>query len=187
MAASNALNLKKIISFLMVTVGLLLMCPVTNAEENSYRPDTNFLKNEPYRKSKARVELSGIKNDFELKIVEDSLNDVLRLVRLFGMGNKLPNGKVISKNTRLHPAFLLLTTERARNQIDIDPASNHIDQKIFNWNVESNTKFTVYVIFKHQPLSSGLAEYPDTRIYEFEFLKNQCGAKWCLNQAKKIG
>jgi len=176
---TDAFKLMAIIIFSMS-----VLC--ANAVEKSYRSDMKFLESDPYRKSKARVELSGIKNDFELNVTKDAINDILRLVRLFGLGNKLPNGQIIMTNTRLHPAFLMLTTEQGRQQLDIDPASTRHDEKYFNWNIKSDTELTVDVILKHQPLSLGPAEIPGERIYRLGFVKNQCDAKWCLNEAKRL-
>jgi len=163
---------------------LLSVC--ATAIEKSYQPDMKFLESDPYRKSKARVELSGIKNDLDLKITKDAINDILRLVRLFGLSNKLTNGQLIMSNTRSHAAFLMLTTEQGRQQIDIDPVSSRHDKKYFNWNIKSDTQLTVDVIFKHQPLSLGPAEIPDERTYRLGFVKNQCGANWCLDDAKRL-
>ena len=120
-------------SIIMAIIISLASSFYANAIEKSYQPDIKFLESNPYIKSKSRVELSGIKNDFELKVTQDAINDILRLVRIFGLGNKLTNGQVIMPNTRLHPAFLILTTEQGRQQIDIDPASTRHDKKYFNW------------------------------------------------------
>lgn len=156
------------------------------ANSNMYTPDRKFLLKDPYKKSKSRVELSGIKNDHELTIVQDAINDILELIRLFGMSNKLPDGKILRPNTRLHPAFLRLTTEKGRQEIDIDPASTRLDKKTFNWNIISDNQVEVDVIFKHQPLSDGPTEVPDERTYRLGFVKNQCSAIWRLNSAKRI-
>lgn len=166
--------------------GYFFMFFQAEAAENSYKPDRAFLRNDPFKKSKARVELNGIHSEFELAVVRDSINDVLQLIRVFGLGNKLPNGQIISENTRLNPIFLKLTTVQGRMEIDIDPASTWVDKKTFNWNIISDEKFEVDVVFKHLPLSLGQAESPDERTYRFGFVKNKCGANWCLNTAKKI-
>jgi len=176
----------KLIFLILMTAFLLLITSQSFAAENTYIPSRKFLEIDPYRKSKARVELSGIKNDQELEVVKDAINDVLRFIRLFGLGNKLPDGSIVMKNTREHPAFQMLSTAQGKEQLNIDPASTRIDQKTFNWNIKSNNQLSVDVILKHTPLSDGPAESPNERIYRFTFVKGLCDAKWCLNEAEQL-
>lgn len=181
---------KKFVNGIVITIyaSTCLCMQISFAESLSspYQPDRGFLKNDPYKKSKSRVELSGVKNESELMVVKEAINDILQLIRLFGLGNKLPDGRIIMENTRTHPAFIKLTTERGRREIDIEPASTRHDKKTYNWNIISNDKLEVDVIFKHQPLSLGSPEVPAERTYRLGFIKNQCDAKWCLNEAKRI-
>lgn len=186
MTASNRINVDKAILILMLVVRSFLSSAFANEADNSYRPNDDFLKQDPYKKSKARVDLIGVKNDHELKIVQSSINDILRFIRLFGLSNKNLDGSIILENTRKHPAFLMLTTERGRRELDIDPASSRIEQKVYNWAVESDRQLSVDVLLIHQPLWRGPTETPSERIYRFKFVKNQCEATWCLNEVKRI-
>lgn len=176
----------KIAITLFALTGLYMQISSADLASSPYQPDRGFLKNDPYKKSKSRVELSGVKNESELMVVKEAINDVLQLIRLFGLGNILPDGRIILENTRTHPTFLRLTTEQGRREIDIEPASTRHDKKTYNWNIISDDKLEVDVIFKHQPLSLGPSEVPDEKTYRLGFIKNQCGAKWCLNEAKRI-
>ncbi|WP_350296825.1 hypothetical protein [Limnohabitans sp. Rim8] len=171
---------------LFALTGLSLQISAADSLPLAYQPDRGFLKSDPYKKSKSRVELSGIKNESELTIVKEAINDTLQLIRIFGPGNILPDGRIILDNTRMHPSFLKLTTEQGRREIDIEPASTRLDKKIYNWNIISDDQLEVDVIFKHQPLSLGPSEVPDEKTYRLGFIKNKCGAKWCLNTAKRI-
>ena len=183
---SRSQIIAKLILMILMTAFLLPTTSQSFAAEKTYIPSRKFLEIDPYRKSKARVELSGIENDQELEVVKDAINDVLRFIRLFGLGNKLPDGSIVMKNTREHPAFQILSTAQGREQLNIDPASRRHDERTFNWNIKSNNQLSVDVILKHTPLSDGPAESPNERIYRFTFVKGLCDANWCLNEAQQL-
>ncbi|NBW47517.1 MAG: hypothetical protein EBR46_05185, partial [Betaproteobacteria bacterium] len=51
----------------------------------AYKPDARFLRDEPFRKTKQLVQLTGVKSEAELATVRGAINDVVGFVRLFGI------------------------------------------------------------------------------------------------------
>lgn len=157
------------------------------ATENFYKPDSKFLEKSPYKRIKATVDLSTLRNDFELSIVKNASDDIIRFVFVFALGNRYADSRKIMENPRTHPFFASLTTEKGRKELDIEPLSGRFARKIFNWNIESTTTLSVDVTLQHMPdFEDGPPESPNLRTYRFSFVKSEEAKSWRMDGAQRL-
>lgn len=61
---------------LLIALPLALVLPAS--AKNS--PDTRFLRSEPYRKTKQKVDISSIENEHDLAVLRDAIDPIMRFM-----------------------------------------------------------------------------------------------------------
>lgn len=155
-----------------------------------YRPDASFLKDDPFRKTKQLISLSGVKSEAELAVVRGAINDVVGFVRLFGitgtnLGNAVPSGITPERVAEIKAAkvtwkaFEDQSTPRGRQSMPIEPASGHMVMAMDGWQVESDAALSVRTDFRMTAFELKLVKDPPPRILRLRFV--QQGGKWLFD------
>ena len=156
----------------------------------AFKPDAGFLKDDPYRKTKQVVRLSGVKSEAELATVRGAINDVVRFVRLFGItGSNLGNATISNtppeeiakiKAARVTwNAFENMSTPKGRQSMPIEPASGHMTMAMDEWVVESDSALSVRTDFRQTSYELKMVKDPVPRIYRLHFVKQD--GKWLFD------
>jgi hypothetical protein len=189
----------------LVSIALLMMTGTTRvlaqppqakpAAAASFNPDAAFLREEPYRKTKQVVRLSGVKSEAELAIVKAAMNDVVRFVRLFGVtGSNLgdavipgtpPERMAEIKAARVTwRAFEAQSTPAGRAAMPIEPASGHMVVAMDDWLVESQSALSVRTDFRMTQFELKMVTDPVPRVMRLRFVKRE--GVWLLDGATPV-
>ncbi len=166
--------------------------PASAAVAPGFKPDAGFLKDDPYRKTKQVVRLTGLKSEAELAVVKGAINDVVGFVRLFGitgsnLGNAMIPGGTPEKMAELKAArvtweaFARMSTAKGRDSMPIEPASGHMVVDMDQWAVESDGALSVRVDFRQTAYELKMVKDPPPRVYRLRFLKQE--GKWLFDGA----
>jgi hypothetical protein len=157
----------------------------------AFKPDAGFLKDDPHRKTKQVVRLTGVKSEAELAIVRGAINDVIGFVRLFGItGSNLGNAKLSSvspeelekiKAARVTwDAFARMSTPRGRQSMPIEPASGHMTMAMDEWAVESDSALSVRTDFRMTSFELKMVKDPVPQVHRLHFVKQD--GKWLFDR-----
>lgn len=166
--------------------------PASAPTAPSFKPDAGFLKDDPYRKTKQVVKLTGLKSEAELAVLKAAINDVVGFVRLFGitgsnLGNAMIPGGTPEKMAELKAArvtweaFARMSTPRGRDAMPLEPASGHMVVDMDQWMVESDTALSVRVDFRQTAYELKMVKDPPPRVVRLRFLKQE--GKWLFDGA----
>lgn len=161
----------------------------------SFKPDASFLKEEPYRKTKQLVQLTGVKSEAEYAVVKQSMNEVVRFVRLFGisgsnLGNAVISGTSPERMAEIKAAKVTwrayenLSTPKGRDSMPIEPASGHMVRSMGDWEVESDTALSVRVDFRVTFVELKPVKDPAPQVMRLRFVKQE--GKWVFDGATKL-
>lgn len=151
-----------------------------------------FLDEEPHRKTKQRVVLSGVGSQAELSTVGRAINDVLGCIRLFGitgsnLGQSVPAGVSPERLAEIKAArvtwqaFEAMSTPPGRAAMPLPPASGHMAHAIDQWRVESETALSVRVDFRQDFFELKPVKDPQPRILRLRFVFQD--GRWLLDGA----
>lgn len=158
----------------------------------AFKPDGGFLKEDPFRKTKQVVQLTGVKSEAELAIVRGAINDVIGFVRLFGItGSNLGNATISNtspekmaeiKAARVTwDAFARMSTPQGRQSMPIEPASGHMTMAMDSWVVESDTLLSVRTDFRQTSYELKMVKDPVPKVLRLRFVKQE--GKWLFDGA----
>lgn len=158
----------------------------------AFKPDGGFLKEDPFRKTKQVVQLTGVKSEAELAIVRGAINDVIGFVRLFGItGSNLGNATISNtspekmaeiKAARVTwDAFARMSTSQGRQSMPIEPASGHMTMAMDSWVVESDTLLSVRTDFRQTSYELKMVKDPVPKVLRLRFVKQE--GKWLFDGA----
>lgn len=158
----------------------------------AFKPDGGFLKEDPFRKTKQVVQLTGVKSEAELAIVRGAINDVVGFVRLFGItGSNLGNATISNtspekmaeiKAARVTwDAFARMSTPQGRQSMPIEPASGHMTMAMDAWVVESDTALSVRTDFRQTSYELKMVKDPMPKVLRLRFVKQE--GKWLFDGA----
>ncbi|NBQ90376.1 MAG: hypothetical protein EBS47_02165 [Betaproteobacteria bacterium] len=161
----------------------------------TFKADSGFLKEEPYRKTKQVVKLTGVKSEAELITVRDAINDVVGFVRLFGItGSNLGNARISGtspeqtaeiKAARVSwRAFEEQSTPKGRQSMPIEPASGHMVMAMDEWAVESDSALSVRTDFRQTSYELKMIKDPPARVYRLQFVKQR--GVWLFDGASAV-
>lgn len=150
----------------------------------SFTPDAAFLRDDPYRKTKQAVRLSGVKSEVELATVKSAINDVVRFVRLFGitgsnLGDAVISGTPPERMAEIKAAratwraFETQSTPAGRAAMPIEPASGHMVVAMDEWVVESETVLSVRTDFRMTQFELKMIKDPPPRVLRLRFVKRE--------------
>lgn len=159
-----------------------------------YRPDGAFLKEDPYRKTKQLIRLTGVKSDAELAIVRGAINDVVGFVRLFGitgsnLGNAVPTGVPPERVAEIKAArvtwraFEAQSTAQGRQSMPLEPASGHMVMAMDQWQVESDAVLTVRTDFRMTAYELKMVKDPPAHILRLRFIRQD--GRWLFDGASR--
>ncbi|MEY2592926.1 MAG: hypothetical protein RI972_615 [Pseudomonadota bacterium] len=162
------------------------------ATSSAYKPDGRFLKEEPFRKTKQLVKLSGVKSDAELATVRSAINDVVGFVRLFGItGSNVGSATITGTSPEqmaeiraarvTWKAFEDQSTPKGRQSMPLEPASGHMAMALDTWVVESETALSLRVDFRQTSYELKMVQDPPARILRLRFVKQ--GGQWLFDGA----
>jgi hypothetical protein len=180
----------------LISIGLLMLTGSGRALAQSqspsgnpaavagFKPDASFLRDDPYRKTKQAVRLSGVKSEAELAIIKIAINDVVRFVRLFGISGSNLGDAVIPgtppermaeiKAARVTwRAFEAQSTPAGRAAMPIEPASGHMVVAMDDWLVESETALSVRTDFRLTQFELKMIKDPPPRVLRLRFVKRE--------------
>ena len=166
------------------------------ADATAFKPDRGFLKDDPFRKTKQVVQLTGVKSEAELVIVRGAINDVVGFVRLFGItGSNLGNAKLANttpeqladiKAARVTwEAFARMSTPQGRQSMPIEPASGYMTMAMDSWEVESNAALSVRTDFRQTSYELKMVKDPVPKVLRLRFVKAD-GGKWLFDGATPV-
>ncbi len=159
---------------------------------SSYKPDGRFLKEEPFRKTKQLVKLSGVKSDAELATVRSAINDVVGFVRLFGItGSNVGSATIAGTSPEqmseiraarvTWKAFEDRSTPLGRSSMLLEPASGHMAMALDTWVVQSESVLSVRVDFRQTSYELKMVQDPPARILRLRFLRQE--GQWLFDGA----
>lgn len=162
----------------------------------AYKPDARFLRDEPFRKTKQLVRLTGVKSEAELATVRGAINDVVGFVRLFGITGSNVGSAVVSGTTPEQmaeiraarvtwQAFEDQSTPKGRQSMPLEPASGHMAMALDRWEVESDTALSVRVDFRQTSYELKMVQDPPARVLRLRFVKQ--GGQWLFDGATAGG
>jgi hypothetical protein len=165
------------------------------SEASAFKPDRGFLKDDPFRKTKQVVQLTGVKSEAELAIVRNAINDVVGFVRLFGItGSNLGNAKLANttpeqlaeiKAARVTwDAFARMSTQQGRQSMPIEPASGHMATAMDAWVVESDSVLSVRTDFRQTMVELKMVKDPAPKVLRLRFVKQE--GKWLFDGASPV-
>lgn len=157
-----------------------------------YKPDTRFLKEEPFRKTKQLVQLTGVKSEAEWATVRGAINDVVGFVRLFGItGSNVGSATIAGTSPEqmaeiraarvTWKAFEDQSTPKGRSSMPLEPASGHMAMALDRWAVDSDTALSVRVDFRQTARELKMVQDPPARILRLHFVKQ--GGRWLFDGA----
>jgi len=156
----------------------------------SYKPDSRFLREEPFRKTKQVVQLNGVQSDAELATVRSAINDVVSFVRLFGitgsnLGSATVSGSAPEQMAEIKAAritwkaFEDQSTPKGRQSMPLEPASGHIATALDTGLVETGSALSVRVDFRQTFYELKMVQDPPARILRLRFVKQ--GGQWLFD------
>jgi hypothetical protein len=134
-------NLRKIVRHIVNSlIFLFVVTPMSVFAQNNTALNSDFLKQQPYKKGKQAVDLSNIKNHEDMLIVKESINDVMRAITLLAY---------TEKNI---PALKEITTSEGFERLEFPPVQNKsnrfISNKINNWKIINPSTLSFDVEFR---------------------------------------
>jgi hypothetical protein len=161
-----------------------------------YKPDARFLKDEPFRKTKQVVQLTGVKSEAEWATVRGAINDVVGFVRLFGItGSNVGRATITGSSPEqmaeiraarvTWKAFEDQSTAKGRSAMPLEPASGHMAMALDRWEVDSDAALSVRVDFRQTFLELKMIKDPPARILRLHFVKQ--GGRWLFDGAVSGG
>jgi len=166
--------------------------PVATQASSQFTPDARFLKDDPFRKTKQVVQLTGVKSEAELATVKGAINDIIGFVRLFGitgsnLGSAMVSGSTPEQTAEIKAArvtwdaFSRMSTPKGRQSMPIEPASGHMVVAMDQWMLEPEGALTVRADFRQTSFELKMVKDPPARVYRLRFVKQE--GKWLFDGA----
>ena len=134
----------------------LLALPLTVVAQAPTALDTRFLKEQPYRKMKQRVDLSGVTKETDLAVIKEGINPIMFFLGALAQED-VPVQKVMKIATSAGAQRLRLPPLQGSGRQRYTPREK------FNWKVTGDSMITVTVRF-HDMIRPALT-YTDTYIF----------------------
>lgn len=186
-------------AFMLLALAAVFLLGPAHAQTPSpsgvFKPDGSFLKDDPFRKTKQVIQLSGVKSEAELAIVRGAINDVVGFVRLFGItGSNLGNATISNtspekmaeiKAARVTwDAFARMSTPQGRQSMPIEPASGHMTMAMDAWVVDSDSVLSVRTDFRQTSYELKMVKDPVPKVLRLRFVKQE--GKWLFDGATPV-
>lgn len=176
----------------LLLCGGLAGAHAAQAAPGGFQPDAAFLKQDPDRKTKQLVQLTGLRSAEDQAVVQSAINDVIGFVRLFGVAGSNLGQAVIPGSTpermaqikaasKTWRAFEARSTPGGRAAMPIEPASGHILHSMADWRVESDAALSVVADFRMTQFELQPVKDPLPRVLRLRFVRQ--GNQWLFDGA----
>ena len=135
----------------------LLSAPLTAVAQIPNSLDTSFLKEQPYRKLKQRVDLSSVTSESDLAVIRDGINPIMFFFANLGYITIPPQH------------MIKITTSAGAHRLRLPPVDSRrsngrfASKEKFNWKVTGDSMITVTANFRDKHGKS--TPYTDSYIF----------------------
>ncbi|MCX7173069.1 MAG: hypothetical protein NT159_03890 [Proteobacteria bacterium] len=142
----------------------MLVVPVVASGQALFAPDTSFLKEQPYRKIKQRVDLTGVASQADLDVIKDGINPIVLFFAHLNL-------KDIPPERMFHIATHAGAQRLRLPPLELVGGGRYYPEKMYDWKVTGDSTITVTASFQ-DPIKKAASPYTDT----FVFVKGD--GKW---------
>jgi hypothetical protein len=173
---------------LLICASLMATVSASHASEQ-LELGREFLNQEPGRKTKRVVVLTGIHSIDELDALKQSIDDIIMYIRLFGLSKYTHDKKIINSSPRQHPRFIEYTHISLRDGMEIIPHSNMLADRIGDWRVVDRFDISFTVDFAGWSLMNsfppGSKPIPPGS-FRMHGHPGGCNGHWCLGAIERL-